>query len=87
MSITQKGILNDFIADKGGKYIVNTSATTPETGTKFFSIQALEDTVISAVTGNIDLSGATLVGGLTVFGEWTSITLTSGKVIAYQKGV
>jgi len=68
----------------GGKYITTTSATTPDNGKKFFAIQAITDTVINQVSGNINVASISLSAGITIYGEWTSITLTSGSVIAYQ---
>ena len=79
------GILNSEIGNHGGSYIDDTSATTPDSGYAFFAIQALEETVVNAVVGSIDISGATLPQGAIVYGDWSSITLTSGTCIAYQK--
>jgi hypothetical protein len=50
----------------------------------FCVIKALEDSVITAI-GNIDgLTSITLLGGDHIPGEFTSVTLTSGKVILYH---
>jgi len=44
----------------------------------------VEDTVINTVTGNIDVDGITILAGTMIYGRWTALTLTSGKVIAYE---
>jgi hypothetical protein len=71
----------------GGKII---TGTTEVTG-KFGAIQALSATVVAAAT---TVSPGKLVGtmaalpipaGTTIFGNFTSITLTSGTVIAYNQ--
>jgi hypothetical protein len=72
------------IGKDGGKYITTTNATTPDAGKKFFAIQAITDTVINAVSGNINVASMSLGAGIVIYGEWTSVTLTSGSVIAYQ---
>ena len=72
----------------GGTYINTTGATTG----KFFAIQATEDTVLAAQTSNItnldDIctgqDATTLSAGTVLYGNFTSITLTSGAVIAYN---
>jgi hypothetical protein len=78
-------ILDSTIGANGGTYIDDTSANTPGTGYSYFAIQALEDVVIDSVTGNIDIGSATITEGNIVYGSWSSITLTSGKCIAYKK--
>ena len=72
----------------GGEYINGTDAVT---GT-FFAIQATEDTVLAAQASNItnlnDIctgqDATTLSAGTVLYGNFTSITLTSGAVIAYN---
>jgi hypothetical protein len=72
----------------GGTYINTTGATTG----KFFAIQATEDTVLAAQTSNItnldDIctgqDATTLSAGTVLYGNFLSITLTSGAVIAYN---
>jgi len=76
-------ILETSIGTYGGQYITGTSESTP-TQNRFVAIQAIEDTVISAVTGNIDVSGIILFAGTIIYGRWTALTLTSGEVIAYE---
>ena len=72
----------------GGEYINGTGAIT---GT-FFAIQATEDTVLAAQTSNIDnlddictgQDATTLTANTVLYGAFSSITLTSGAVIAYN---
>ena len=72
----------------GGEYINTTGATTG----KFFAIQATEDTVLAAQVSNItnldDIctgqDATTLSAGTCLYGNFSSITLTSGAVIAYN---
>ena len=73
---------------KGGSYINDTAV---HTGT-WFAIQATEDTVLAAQASNItnldDIctgqDGTTLSANTVIYGNFTSIDLTSGAVIAYN---
>jgi len=65
----------------------------------FYAISALEDTVIDVSEGNTGIiefaSGAkrdvetdfTVPKGMTVYSDFQCIQLTSGKILAYSKGV
>ncbi len=72
----------------GGEYINTTDVTTGN----WFAIQATEDTVLAAQASNItnldDIctgqDGTTLSAGTVLYGNFTSIDLTSGAVIAYN---
>ena len=72
----------------GGIYINDTAAHTG----KFFAIQATEATVLTAQTSNItnldDIctgqDATELAAGTVLYGNFSSITLTSGAVIAYN---
>jgi hypothetical protein len=72
----------------GGKYINDTAVHTG----KFFAIQATEDTVLAAQVSNItnldDIctgqDATTLSAGTVLYGNFQSIDLTSGAVIAYN---
>jgi hypothetical protein len=72
----------------GGEYINTTDVTTGN----WFAIQATEDTVLAAQASNItnldDIctgqDATTLSAGTVLYGNFTSITLTSGAVIAYN---
>ena len=71
----------------GGVLIDDTAAHTGS----FFAIQAVGGAAAvinnSGTTSNIDDFDATITidSGQTVYGRYTSITLSSGKVIAYTK--
>lgn len=72
----------------GGTYINDTAAHTGN----FFAIQATEATVIAAQSSNItnldDIctgqDATELASGTVLYGNFSSITLTSGAVIAYN---
>ena len=72
----------------GGIYINGTDVVTGN----FFAIQATEDTVIQAQASNITnldnicqpVDNVTLSAGTVLDGNFTSIDLTSGAVIAYN---
>jgi hypothetical protein len=67
--------------ENGGLYIADTSA---HTGI-WDAIQALEATVADLVSSNLSgtLTSVPIPAGVTIFGQFSSITLTSGTVIAY----
>lgn len=81
-----EGIANDTslsLGQGGATYVTDTT----QTDGSFGAIQAVADTVFSAlVAGN--WTGTTtdlpLPAGATIFGDFTSFTLTSGKVVAYR---
>jgi len=82
-----EGIANDTslsLGQGGAVYVTDTT----QTGGNFGAIQAVETAVISTLTsGNWTPSPATAIplpAGVTIFGNFTSFTLTSGKVIAYR---
>jgi len=67
----------------GAVYVTDTT----QTNGNFGAIQAVADTVFSAlVAGNWTGTTANLPlpAGATIFGNFTSFTLTSGKVVAYR---
>lgn len=72
--VNQKG-------EHGGLLITDTSA---HTGV-WDAIQALEATEATLVSSNLSgtLTGVPIPAGVTIFGHFSSITLTSGTVIAY----
>ena len=75
---------NSSMGQSGGKYIANTDATTPETGYTFVAIQAIEDAVVTLVGNITGITSVTLSAGSVIYGRYTSVTLASGKVIAYN---
>ena len=74
----------------GGIYINDTNVAT--NANVWFAIQATEDTVLAAQSSNItnldDIctgqDATTLSAGTVLYGNFTSIDLTSGAVIAYN---
>jgi hypothetical protein len=77
-------LLNFQFARKGGIFIDDTSVHEPEAPYQFIAIQAIEDAELKA-TGNIlNADSITLAAGISIYGIFSNITLTSGKVIAYQ---
>ena len=72
----------------GGAYINDTAVHTGN----WFAIQATEDTVLAAQASNItnldDIctgqDATTLAAGMVLYGNFTSIDLTSGAVVAYN---
>jgi hypothetical protein len=81
-----EGIANDTslsLGQGGAVYVTNTT----QTDGSFGAIQAVADTVFTAlVAGNWTGTTASLPlpAGATIFGNFTSFTLTSGKVVAYR---
>lgn len=53
---------------------------------RWFCVQALTDSVVT-ITGNIygDASDIPLVAGASVYGDFTSLNLTSGQVLCYRR--
>ena len=74
----------------GGEYINDTAGHNNTKG--WVAIQATEDTVIQAQSSNITnlddicqpVDNITLAAGMVLYGNFTSIDLTSGAVIAYN---
>jgi hypothetical protein len=69
-----------------------TFKTTPAalTGGPWASIQATAAAVVSVTAANWSGDGTTAVdipAGTSIFGDFTAITLTSGKIIAYKQSV
>ena len=65
----------------GSKYISNTAAHTGD----FFAIQFTADSVINALSGNMDGTPTeTFSKGDVIYGRFTSVTLTSGAAILYK---
>lgn len=86
MPKTVKGNLQAALGGFGGKLITNTAATTPDTGYKFIAIQAITDSVVTAVGNITGITSLSIPAGFVFYGEYSSITLASGSVFAYQGG-
>ncbi len=81
-------ILNSSFGINGKKVISTTAVTVPTAPHEAFcAIQAIDDTVINTVTDTSSetspITSVALAAGTTIYGYFTSITLTSGKVFAY----
>lgn len=77
-------ILNESIGGYGGKYIATTDATTPATGYNFVAVQVIADAVITLVGDITGITTVTVTAGQVIYGRYSSITLASGSVIAYN---
>lgn len=81
-----EGIANDTslsLGQGGAVYVADAT----QTDGNFGAIQAIEGSVITLTASNwtpSTASGIPLPAGTTIFGSFTSFTLTSGKVIAYR---
>jgi hypothetical protein len=72
----------------GGKYINDTASHTGD----FFCIVAIEDTIIDSITSNVEnlsditasQDNVTIAANSAIYGRITALTLSSGKVIAYN---
>jgi hypothetical protein len=74
----------------GNGFLIGTAASAVSgTNKEFYSFTVLADAVISAITwaayyrGDSDIVGITLPAGTTIFAGFSSMSLTSGTVIAY----
>lgn len=74
------------LGNNGGKIITGTSAATPDGGaTTFAAIRTITATVITAAPGNLTgIAGPTYPANFLIEGRFSSITLASGSVIAYN---
>ena len=75
------GSNRQLAGEYGGKYISSASGTV--TG-NFQSIHALEITILGATVSNIT-AGVTIQAGDEIAGVWTSIAISSGSVIAFNR--
>ena len=67
----------------GGELITDTAAHTGRFKSIFFKEDTEVNTASHNYTGN-SIDGETFKAGQTIFGTFTSITLTSGACIAYK---
>lgn len=86
--IRQTELMETRLGNLGSKEITGTSAVLPETGKVFTFIHFVAASVVTTQTDsgitNADLSALTSIPvGTTVYGKWSSITLTSGEAIGY----
>lgn len=62
------------------------TGTSAHTGLSCFAFTVLSDAVFTTLTGmsGDTIGGATFPAGVTIFGNFTAITLASGSIIIYQ---
>lgn len=76
---------SNFYQSAMGDYGFEVVAASGSTSESCRAIQALEDSVVTTTTTVGDaLSSVTLTEGTVVFGRFDSISVASGKVIAYR---
>ena len=72
----------------GAEVITDTAARTSK---NYAAITLLENSIFSTLTGESitgdAITGFAIPAGITLLGRFTAVTLTSGKVIAYNNGV
>jgi len=75
----------NFYQSATGDYGFRVVAASGSTSDSCRAIQALEDSVVTTTTSVGDaLSSVTLTEGTIVFGKFDSVSVASGKVIAYK---
>jgi hypothetical protein len=81
-------LMEQQLGNLGSKSITGTGAVLSDSPYIFTSLYAVTTTVVAsqvdAGVDNADLSTLTIPQGITVFGKWSSITLTSGSMIGYN---
>lgn len=81
-NITKEG---NFYQSATGDYGFRLLSGTQSTTDSCRAIQALEDSVVTTTTSAGDaLTSVTLTEGTIIFGKFDSVTLASGKVLAYK---
>jgi|2_EtaG_2_1085320.scaffolds.fasta_scaffold318108_1 hypothetical protein len=70
------------LGNRGGEVISDTSVTTGD----FYMITSTSDlTAFTTLTGNITGAPTLLKSGESIYGQFTTITLSAGEVIAYNR--
>lgn len=85
--INETDIFQAQIGAFGGNFIGDTAAHTPSTDRVFIALQVIEEAVIAAYAPAFDgntFTAITLPVGTIIYGRFTTVTLTSGLVIAYE---
>jgi hypothetical protein len=86
-------LAGETLGGKGFEFISDTDEHVAPNGMVYIALQVVDDAEIASyetepaglITGNT-FTGELLPAGFVLYGRYTSVTLTSGKVIAY-KGV
>jgi hypothetical protein len=80
-----QALLNEQL---GGLGEIEVFTTTAQTGKDFYAIYFVQESVISSITMTNTTGASNLVttipAGMTLFGNTTAITLTSGLAIGYK---
>jgi len=80
-----QALLNEQL---GGLGSIEVFTTTAQTGKDFYAIYFVQESVISSITMTNTTGASNLVttipAGMTLFGNTTAITLTSGLAIGYK---
>lgn len=80
-----QALLNEQL---GGLGSIEVFTTTAQTGKDFYAIYFVQESVISAITMTNTTGASNLIttipAGMTLFGNTTAITLTSGLAIGYK---
>ena len=86
--------IRELLGCYGFDYITDTVAHTTASGIAYKCLHFLTVTVIAAIVadatapmGGTTIAGATMAAGSVIYGKFTSLTLTSGTVIAYNGAV
>lgn len=79
-------LLSELTNKESGVYISTSTPTTPATGRYFTSVVATADSVVTLVGNISDATSVSIKAGVKITGVFTSITVTSGSVVAYQGG-
>jgi hypothetical protein len=86
-------LTEETLGGKGFEFISDTDEHVAPTGLVYIALQVLDDAVIDSYETDegAEITGSTfteelLPAGFVLYGRYTSVTLESGKVIAY-KGV
>ena len=78
-------LLNEQLGQQNG---IEVFSTTAQTGKDFYAIYFVQESVISSISITNSTGASNLVttipSGMTLFGEITDITLTSGLAIGYK---
>lgn len=67
----------------GGKYSGNATIT-PDDGYVYVKVQTIAESVLTCVGKPTGISSITFPANTTFYGRYSSITITSGSIIAYQ---
>ena len=86
-------LAGETLGGKGFEFIADTAEHVAPNGMVYIALQVLDDATIASyetdegaeITGN-NFTGEILPAGFILYGRYTSVTLASGKAIAY-KGV